>query len=49
MNIETGELMAVKRYKFSAERKKVEREFLAMRREINLLRALKHPNIVKYI
>ena len=41
--------MAIKRYKFSEERRKVEREFQAMRREINLLRALKHPNIVKYI
>jgi serine/threonine protein kinase len=38
MNIETGELYAVKRYKFSEETKKVEKEFASMRREINLLR-----------
>ena len=49
MNLENGELMAIKRYKFSEERKRVEREFQSMKREINLLRALKHPNIVKYI
>jgi serine/threonine protein kinase len=48
MNIETGELIAIKRYKFSDDPKKVEREFISMRKEIKLLNDLNHPNIVNY-
>jgi len=49
MNIENGELYAIKRYKFSQEAKKVEREFISMRKEVHLLQMLNHPNMVKYV
>ena len=48
MNIETGELLAVKRYKFSEDPEKVEKEFVSMRKEIRLLNELNHDNIVRY-
>ena len=48
MNIETGELLAVKRYKFSEDPEKVEKEFVSMRKEIRLLNELNHKNIVRY-
>ena len=54
MNLETGELMATKHFtvthmQFSEEAKKVEKEYVSLKREILLLRDLNHPNIVKYI
>jgi serine/threonine protein kinase len=49
MNIENGELLAVKTYKFSEDPDKVKKEFISMRKEIRLLNDLDHPNIVKYI
>eukprot|EP01041_Mallomonas_annulata_P007674 gene7674-15707_t len=46
LNIDSGELMAVK--KMSLEEVS-NRELNALENEINLLRSLKHPNIVRYI
>lgn len=46
LNVETGELMAVKLIESSAV---TEREVSSLENEINLLRNLKHPNIVRYL
>jgi serine/threonine protein kinase len=48
MNVDNGELLAVKTYKFSEDPEKVQKEFISMRKEIRLLQDLEHPNIVKY-
>lgn len=54
MNIETGELLAIKHFtvlfpQFSEDPRRVEREYLNLKKEIMLLRDLDHPNIVKYV
>jgi len=46
LNIETGELMAVKQM---AAEEVSRRELGALENEINLLRNMRHPNIVRYI
>jgi len=48
MNIETGELLAVKHFRLSDDPKKIEREFMNLKNEITLLRELNHPNVVQY-
>ncbi|OMJ88830.1 hypothetical protein SteCoe_9129 [Stentor coeruleus] len=48
MNMNTGELVAVKSYKLSQDISKVENELMSIRREIMILRQLKHPNIIRY-
>jgi mitogen-activated protein kinase kinase kinase len=48
LNVDTGELMAAKRFKSAQDPKRLEREFTNMRREIRVLRELNHPNVVKY-
>ena len=48
MNLETGELMAVKHFVLSDEPKKIERVFANMCKEVRLLKGFNHPNIVKY-
>lgn len=48
MNLDTGELMAVKHIEISEDESKIEREYQNMKKEISLLRLLDHPNIVKY-
>eukprot|EP01038_Epipyxis_sp_PR26KG_P014312 gene14312-19196_t len=46
LNIETGELMAVKQLSTEEVSR---RELSSLENEINLLRSLRHPNIVRYI
>ena len=46
LNVDTGELMAVKQM---AAEEVSRRELGALENEINLLRGLRHPNIVRYI
>ncbi len=46
LNIDTGELMAVKQMATDEVSK---RELSSLENEINLLRTLRHPNIVRYI
>jgi serine/threonine protein kinase/WD40 repeat protein len=46
LNIDTGELMAVKQI---AVEEVSNRELSSLQNEINLLRTLRHPNIVRYI
>ncbi|CAG9316540.1 unnamed protein product [Blepharisma stoltei] len=48
LNIETGELFAVKHFTLSDDIKKIEREFYNMKKEVSLLRDLNHKNIIKY-
>jgi mitogen-activated protein kinase kinase kinase ANP1 len=49
LNIETGEILAVKHVELSGDSNTVVREIESLKREIRLLRDLKHKNIVKYI
>ena len=49
LNTETGELVAAKHFEFNGDTRKVLREYQSLKREIQLLRALDHPNIVKYL
>lgn len=49
LNIETGEILAVKHVELSGDRQTVVREITSLKKEIMLLRGLKHKNIVKYI
>ncbi len=44
-NLETGEIVAVKKIKFEQEDEGVPSTTL---REISLLKSLRHPNLVKY-
>jgi serine/threonine protein kinase len=48
MNIDTGELIAIKSSKLSSNPLKAERELMRIRQEIMILTALDHPNIIKY-
>jgi serine/threonine protein kinase len=46
LNVDTGELMAVKQMAIDEVSTK---ELSSLENEINLLRSLRHPNIVRYI
>mmetsp|Transcript_29499 Transcript_29499/g.29233 ORF Transcript_29499/g.29233 Transcript_29499/m.29233 type:complete len:277 (-) Transcript_29499:89-919(-) len=48
MNIETGELLAVKHFKLTDDPNKIQKEFTLMKKEVSLLRQLDHSNIVQY-
>ena len=49
LNIETGEILAVKHVELSGDRNTIVREITSLKKEITVLRGLKHKNIVKYI
>ena len=49
LNIETGEILAVKHVELSGDSKRIVTEISSLKKEISLLRNLKHKNIVKYI
>lgn len=49
LNIESGEILAVKHVDLSGDKNTVVREITSLKQEISLLRGLKHKNIVKYI
>eukprot|EP01017_Pseudomicrothorax_dubius_P008506 TRINITY_DN12809_c0_g1_i1.p1 TRINITY_DN12809_c0_g1~~TRINITY_DN12809_c0_g1_i1.p1 ORF type:complete len:477 (-),score=70.58 TRINITY_DN12809_c0_g1_i1:35-1465(-) len=48
LDLNTGQLLAAKEIKLSGDPQKVEKEVLALRDEILLLKQLNHKNIVKY-
>jgi mitogen-activated protein kinase kinase kinase ANP1 len=48
MNIDTGELLAVKTYSLSVDEAKIDKELMNIKRELSILRCLDHPNIIKY-
>ena len=49
LNVETGEILAVKHVELSGDSKKIVNEISSLKKEISLLRNLKHKNIVKYV
>ena len=49
LNIETGEILAVKHVELSGDKQTIIREISSLKKEITLLRGLKHKNIVRYI
>ena len=48
LNIDSGELMAVKHMNYSLENMS-RKELASLENEINILRSFRHPNIVRYI
>ncbi|CAG9317571.1 unnamed protein product [Blepharisma stoltei] len=48
MNIETGELLAVKHFQLTDDPTKIQKDFTLMKKEVSLLKQLDHPNIVQY-
>jgi serine/threonine protein kinase len=48
LNIESGELLAVKTYPLSNLKEQAEKQLLQISREVQILRQLNHPNIIKY-
>jgi serine/threonine protein kinase len=48
LNLDTGELLAVKTYKLNANQSIARSELINIKRELLILRSLDHPNIVKY-
>jgi mitogen-activated protein kinase kinase kinase ANP1 len=48
MNLNTGELLAIKTYQVSSDAHRAEREILSIKSELNILKSLDHPNIIKY-
>ncbi|CAG9336267.1 unnamed protein product [Blepharisma stoltei] len=48
MNLDTGELIAIKHLETTEDIKKIEKEYLNLKKEILLLKMLDHPNIVRY-
>src|SRR5574343_289839 len=49
LNVETGEILAVKHVELSGDSKKIVNEISNLKKEISLLRNLKHKDIVKYV
>ena len=49
MNLDTGELLAVKSYRLSPNVFVAEKELINIKRELIILRFLNHSNIIKYI
>ncbi|OMJ87702.1 hypothetical protein SteCoe_10546 [Stentor coeruleus] len=48
INLSNGELLAVKHFALSDDPRKIEKDFLNMKKEVSLLRNLAHENIVQY-
>ena len=48
MNLDTGELIAVKSYTLSATAYSADKELLNIKHELSILKSLNHPNVVKY-
>ncbi|OMJ65406.1 hypothetical protein SteCoe_38283 [Stentor coeruleus] len=48
MNLNTGELLAVKSYKLNHDEEIAQKELISIKRELLILKFLDHPNIIKY-
>jgi len=48
LNIDTGELLAIKHFHISDNPDRIEREFYNYKREVLILKGLDHPNVIKY-
>ena len=48
MNINTGELLAIKSYKLSSDTSRAEKELKSIKSELTILKSLDHTNIIKY-
>ena len=48
LNMETGELLAVKHFTLSDDPNRIQKEFTNMKKEVSVLKTLEHPNIVHY-
>ena len=48
MNLDTGELIAVKSYTLSSSATSAEKELTSIKHELSILKSLNHPNVVKY-
>jgi serine/threonine protein kinase len=49
LNVETGEILAVKHVELSGDSKKIVHEVTSLKKEISLLMNLKHRNVVRYV
>ena len=49
MNLDTGELLAVKSYRLSKDQLTAEHELKNINHELEILKFLNHPNVIKYI
>ena len=48
LNLETGELLAIKTSKLSSNKKKAQNQLRKIKQELGILKKLNHPNIIKY-
>lgn len=48
MNMSTGELLAVKTISLSVNKIKLEKDLVNIKRELDILKSIDHPNIIKY-